>query len=140
MAKRGLILERDSILRQQKLKAIFAGDQDTSATGSLDLNLNQSYPLIEPTTVLAQQVSPRKNGSSLALLKYSSAKKLSHSSVTHRNPGTVALKRPLAPTNQYLTDLDLLDDKSQEAIRQVVTKHTPLLKFLFDRYQNSASR
>ena len=45
VAKRGLILERDSMLRQQKLRALFSGQESTPA-------IDQDK-FIEPTSVLA---------------------------------------------------------------------------------------
>ena len=67
VAKRGLILERDSIVRQQKLKAIFSGDAEDARYST------PSLARLEPTSVLAQQVSLPKRSGSVALIKYSGA-------------------------------------------------------------------
>ena len=56
VAKRGLLLERDSMLRQQKLKALFGGADQ----GSMER-------LPEPTSILAQQATPEKAPISQAL-------------------------------------------------------------------------
>lgn len=58
VAKRGLILERDSMIRQQKLKAIFSGNQDGSTP--LEPSL-QSLP--QSRSVLVSQVGPIKSTS-----------------------------------------------------------------------------
>ena len=114
VAKRGQLLERDSILRQQKLKALFTGGQESE---TLDQVQGSRPNVLEQQLASNQSKSVNPSGSG-ELVAYRG----------QRGTGKSAKK-------SVLIDFDgVEEDREKDSVRLILQRYTALFRFLFDKY------